>query len=128
MASNQDIETGENYEHEEITSPLLSKEKRGANGDDEDQSKTKTSKEDRSMVYFSTFVAVCGSYAFGSGVSKKNLLFLVLIFTVILRISKLIARCLILLSGRILVTCTVVHHTRPGLITTRGWFFSARDI
>ncbi|KAL6500419.1 hypothetical protein OROHE_025785 [Orobanche hederae] len=54
MADNQDREKRENYcVGEEIRAPLLEEEKR-------------SSKEERCMVYFSTFVAVCGSYAFGS--------------------------------------------------------------
>ncbi|KAK4482242.1 hypothetical protein RD792_009389 [Penstemon davidsonii] len=50
---------------EEVKAPLLSIEKKVINGDEENPS-PKSSKEDRFMVYFSTFVAVCGSYAFGS--------------------------------------------------------------
>ncbi|KAL6564285.1 hypothetical protein OROMI_015735 [Orobanche minor] len=54
MADNQDREKRENCcIGEEIRAPLLEEEKR-------------SSKEERCMVYFSTFVAVCGSYAFGS--------------------------------------------------------------
>ncbi|KAL6516047.1 hypothetical protein OROGR_019352 [Orobanche gracilis] len=54
MADNQDREKRENCcVAEKIRVPLLEEEKR-------------SSKEERCMVYFSTFVAVCGSYAFGS--------------------------------------------------------------
>ncbi|KAG8389402.1 hypothetical protein BUALT_Bualt02G0225500 [Buddleja alternifolia] len=50
---------------EEMRSHLLSQELTSTNGDEEQPSK-KSSKEDRFMVYLSTMVAVCGSYAFGS--------------------------------------------------------------
>lgn len=65
MASNQDIENGENCVQEEIRAPLLAQEEIAANGAEEKPLK-KSSKEERCMVYLSTFVAVCGSYAFGS--------------------------------------------------------------
>ncbi|XP_022851053.1 sugar transporter ERD6-like 7 isoform X2 [Olea europaea var. sylvestris] len=65
MAKNQDIEKAENSLQEEIKVPLISQEKRAENvkncsGSD------KQIKEERCMVYLSTFVAVCGSYSFGS--------------------------------------------------------------
>ncbi|KAG6415351.1 hypothetical protein SASPL_122762 [Salvia splendens] len=56
MAGKQDVERGENCEGEEIRAPLIAAAK------EEKHSK----KDDRCMVYLSTFVAVCGSYAFGS--------------------------------------------------------------
>lgn len=60
MAGNQDVEEGKNCVGEEIRAPLLA-ENVGA-----EQPLRKSSKEERYMVYLSTFVAVCGSYAFGS--------------------------------------------------------------
>lgn len=50
----------------EIIAPLVSESnsQRAGNG-----------VEDQTMVYFSTFVAVCGSYAFGSCVSSLTLSF-----------------------------------------------------
>ncbi|GER24790.1 major facilitator superfamily protein [Striga asiatica] len=58
---NQDIENGENRALEEIRAPLI------AGDDDSGRSlKGKSCEEERCMVYLSTFVAVCGSYAFGS--------------------------------------------------------------
>lgn len=70
MAKNQDIEKAENSLQEEIKVPLISQEKRAENvkncgGSD------KQIKEERCMVYLSTFVAVCGSYSFGSCVRNK---------------------------------------------------------
>lgn len=61
MATDQDIENGQNS----TRAPLL---EAAGNGAQLHPSK-KSSKEDRFMVYLSTFVAVCGSYAFGSCVS-----------------------------------------------------------
>ncbi|KAI3449578.1 hypothetical protein Pfo_006243 [Paulownia fortunei] len=66
MANNQDIENGENCVPEEIRAPLLPQEEIAAANGDEEQPLKKNSKEERCMVYLSTFVAVCGSYAFGS--------------------------------------------------------------
>lgn len=64
MAHSQDIENGEN---EAVRAPLLAAEEKASNNNE-------GSKEDRRMVYFTTFVAVCGSYAFGSCVCSKTLL------------------------------------------------------
>ncbi|KAL0459589.1 UNVERIFIED_CONTAM: Sugar transporter ERD6-like 7 [Sesamum latifolium] len=64
MANNEDIENGESCVQEEIRAPLLSRVETVGNGDEEKPSK-KSSNEERWMVYLTTFVAVCGSYAFG---------------------------------------------------------------
>ncbi|KAK4418220.1 Sugar transporter ERD6-like 7 [Sesamum alatum] len=64
MANNKDIENGENRVQEEIRAPLLTRVEIAGNGDDEKTLK-KNSNEERCMVYLTTFVAVCGSYAFG---------------------------------------------------------------
>ncbi|KAK4357328.1 hypothetical protein RND71_022938 [Anisodus tanguticus] len=61
----EDIEQSENRAQEEIKAPLITQtntrvtEKRAENGCYE-------KKQSRCMVYLSTFVAVCGSFAFGS--------------------------------------------------------------
>ncbi|XP_043719139.1 sugar transporter ERD6-like 7 isoform X9 [Telopea speciosissima] len=57
MAIDQDMEACENKLQGKITEPLL---QNGANGT------SKSTKEDLWMVYFSTFVAVCGAFEFGS--------------------------------------------------------------
>ncbi|KAK4407084.1 Sugar transporter ERD6-like 7 [Sesamum angolense] len=64
MANNEDIENGESCVQEEIRAPLLSRVEIAENGDEEKPLK-KSSNEERWMVYLTTFVAVCGSYAFG---------------------------------------------------------------
>lgn len=66
MSKNQDIERAENSLQEDIKVPLVSQEKKLENGN---------VKEERCMVYLTTFVAVCGSYAFGSCVSDKYFFF-----------------------------------------------------
>lgn len=70
MADDQEIQNGENLVEDEIRVPLISLEKRFNNGDEE-QPKKGSIGEERSMVYLTTFVAVCGSYAFGSCVCKE---------------------------------------------------------
>ncbi|KAK3007906.1 hypothetical protein RJ639_013051 [Escallonia herrerae] len=68
MAFRQDIQKAEQSVQEEIREPLVPREKTEADEDGygaEDQTQ-KGSKGHEWMVYFSTFVAVCGSYAFGS--------------------------------------------------------------
>lgn len=62
MAGNRDVEEGKSSGAEEVRAPLLL----GENGGGGDEKKPPFKKEDRCMVYLSTFVAVCGSYAFGS--------------------------------------------------------------
>ncbi|KAG9145716.1 hypothetical protein Leryth_011158 [Lithospermum erythrorhizon] len=57
-----DTDKGETSLREEIREPLIQQKKGEANKEDEFNG----SKEDRTMLYFSTFVAVCGSFAFGS--------------------------------------------------------------
>ncbi|KAL1558473.1 sugar transporter ERD6-like 7 [Salvia divinorum] len=61
MAGKQDVERG----GEESRAPLLA-------AADEGQPSKKSSNEDRFMVYLSTFVAVCGSYAFGSCIGYSS--------------------------------------------------------
>ncbi|CAK9151005.1 unnamed protein product [Ilex paraguariensis] len=70
MAIKLDVERGEVSVQEEIRAPLIPEEKTQADKvdaepDAEDQTQ-KSSKEDQWMVYLTTFVAVCGSFAFGS--------------------------------------------------------------
>lgn len=55
------MEKSENTVQEEIRAPLVAQDEKG--------------KENNSMVYLSTFVAVCGSFAFGSCVSDDFILF-----------------------------------------------------
>ncbi|PIN26075.1 putative transporter (major facilitator superfamily) [Handroanthus impetiginosus] len=62
MANDQDIENGENCVQEEVRAPLLTQVEIVESVNKEH----KTSKEERCMVYLTTLVAVCGSYAFGS--------------------------------------------------------------
>ena len=58
----------ENRAEEEFRSPLILTDKEdGCYGDEEKT--VKSTKEDRWMVYLSTFVAVCGAYEFGCCVS-----------------------------------------------------------
>ncbi|KAJ4956669.1 hypothetical protein NE237_013452 [Protea cynaroides] len=57
MTIEQDMETGENTMQEKVREPLIQS---GGDG------VSKGTKERMWMVYFSTFVAVCGSFAFGS--------------------------------------------------------------
>ncbi|KAF3642928.1 Sugar transporter ERD6-like 16 [Capsicum baccatum] len=67
----EDIEQSENKLHEDIRAPLIIqtnkrvKEEHVENGCYE-------KKQDRCMVYLSTFVAVCGSFAFGSCVGYSS--------------------------------------------------------
>lgn len=69
MITKQDAEQGENSFHEDIREPLVQQHKDSA--DEEDQ-REQSSKGHQWMVYLSTFVAVCGSYAFGACVSSKK--------------------------------------------------------
>lgn len=55
MANKKDIERRDRGQ-DGFRAPLVSQDER---------------KENNFMVYLSTFVAVCGSYAFGTGVSAK---------------------------------------------------------
>ena len=58
----------ENRAEEEFRAPLILTDKEhGCYGDEEKT--VKSTKEDRWMVYLSTFVAVCGAYEFGCCVS-----------------------------------------------------------
>ncbi|KAF8401593.1 hypothetical protein HHK36_012538 [Tetracentron sinense] len=70
MAINQDEEKGENSGQEEIREPLIQREKVLVDGiarsAGEEDGTHERSKESVWMVYLSTFVAVCGSFEFGS--------------------------------------------------------------
>ncbi|XP_057963823.1 sugar transporter ERD6-like 7 isoform X2 [Malania oleifera] len=68
MAIKQDLESGEQGVQEQITEPLIQQEKSLANkGDGFGSDQTgKSSQQQVRMVYLSTFVAVCGSFEFGS--------------------------------------------------------------
>ncbi|XP_042498695.1 sugar transporter ERD6-like 7 [Macadamia integrifolia] len=63
MAIDQDMETGENRLKEDIRETLI---QHGVNGT------CKKTKESLWVVYFSTFVAVCGSFEFGSCVGFSS--------------------------------------------------------
>lgn len=60
MDIKQDVERGENS----VRAPFITPQKEDGY----------ESKEERWLVYFSTIVAVCGSYAFGSCVSSHSVL------------------------------------------------------
>lgn len=60
MAIKDDVEKAEHSNQEEIRAPLMQKDKDGPGSEDQ------TPKKHEWMVYFSTFVAVCGSYEFGA--------------------------------------------------------------
>ena len=65
MAIKEDIENVNDSVNEEVSVPLLQEEKNM--GDEEDGYTDQTSsKASLWMVYLSTFVAVCGSFEFGS--------------------------------------------------------------
>lgn len=77
MAGREDEEKGQRRStEEEIREPLIVPVKSGSgNNDDEDghgRADKNNRKEERWMVYLSTFVAVCGSYEFGCCVSKQS--------------------------------------------------------
>ncbi|KAF7152188.1 hypothetical protein RHSIM_Rhsim01G0278000 [Rhododendron simsii] len=63
MNTKQDAEQGENSFQEEVRVPLIQYHRDSA--DEEDQ-RDKSSNGHQWIVYLSTFVAVCGSYAFGA--------------------------------------------------------------
>ncbi|XP_021279495.1 sugar transporter ERD6-like 7 [Herrania umbratica] len=65
MAIREDIEKGNNSFHEEASVPLLQEQKNMADEEDGHTDQT-SSKANFWMVYVSTFVAVCGSFEFGS--------------------------------------------------------------
>lgn len=66
MSIKEDVERGV---EEEMREPLMAEEKNLADGS---EAHDESSKGNTWMVYFSTFVAVCGSYAFGSCVSSQS--------------------------------------------------------
>ncbi|EOX94872.1 Major facilitator superfamily protein isoform 1 [Theobroma cacao] len=65
MAIREDIEKGNDSVHEEARVPLLQEQKTMADEEDGHTDQT-SSKASLWMVYLSTFVAVCGSFEFGS--------------------------------------------------------------
>lgn len=68
MGIQEDLEQCKNRaEHEEVREPLM--DKKNQSGDQDGFFAQSSSKESAWMVYLSTFVAVCGSFAFGSCVS-----------------------------------------------------------
>lgn len=66
-------EDGNDGLNENIREPLMQREKNLADEGGVSEAET-SSKGKFGMVYFSTFIAVCGSYAFGSCVSPVFLL------------------------------------------------------
>lgn len=78
MNTKHDVEKGKTSTIEEMREPLLQGQKylpdEGGSGSEgqTDQS----SRKNLWMVYLSTFVAVCGSYEFGSCVSAEHLVIL----------------------------------------------------
>ncbi|KAJ4850750.1 hypothetical protein Tsubulata_050411 [Turnera subulata] len=62
MAEGEDVEYGSKGVHREVREPLMKKDQT----QDGSVSHQNGSKESVWMVYLSTFVAVCGSFAFGS--------------------------------------------------------------
>ncbi|KAF5744182.1 Major facilitator superfamily protein isoform 1 [Tripterygium wilfordii] len=71
MAIKEDVEKANNSAQEEIREPLIQGAKNPA--DEEDGSDIHNrSQGNHTMVYISTFVAVCGSYAFGAGVGYSS--------------------------------------------------------
>lgn len=71
MAIREDIEKGNDSVHEEARVPLLQEQKTMADEEDGHTDQT-SSKASLWMVYLSTFVAVCGSFEFGSCVSPPH--------------------------------------------------------
>lgn len=71
MAINEDTENQETRERGGVRDRLLVPREKNRAGEDEG-----TDKGRPWMVYFSTFVAVCGSYEFGTCVSRKCNIFL----------------------------------------------------
>lgn len=71
MAINEDIENQETGDREGVRERLLVPQEKDRAGKDEG-----TDKGRPWMVYFTTFVAVCGSYEFGTCVSRKCNFFL----------------------------------------------------
>ena len=78
MNIKQDIEKGEDSTQEEIRKPLMQGQKNlpDAGGSGSEDQTDQSSKEHLWMVYLSTFVAVCGSFEFGSCVSAGHLVIL----------------------------------------------------
>ncbi|CAL5353863.1 hypothetical protein CsSME_00041966 [Camellia sinensis var. sinensis] len=70
MGNRQEVQQGENSLQEEIRELLIPEDKNQADEEDgygaKDQSHKSSTAEHEWMVYLSTFVAVCGSYAFGT--------------------------------------------------------------
>ncbi|MCD7451199.1 hypothetical protein HAX54_010082 [Datura stramonium] len=69
----EDIEQSENRVQEEIKAPLIIQtNKRLVTDEEQAENGCCEKKQDRCMVYLSTFVAVCGSFAFGSCVGYSS--------------------------------------------------------
>ncbi|CAN4093158.1 unnamed protein product [Withania somnifera] len=62
----EDIEQRENRVHEDIRDPLIIQTNKRVTEQHVENGYCYEKKQDRCMVYLSTFVAVCGSFAFGS--------------------------------------------------------------
>lgn len=115
MASNQEIENGKNRVQEDMRAPLIQREVISANSN-ENKSLKGSGKEERCMVYLTTFVAVCGSYAFGSCVCTPLL-------EICLQEVSLKSRFLMIFyfAGRVFVAYSGCNQRRCALITSRGW-------
>ncbi|XP_073149153.1 sugar transporter ERD6-like 7 isoform X2 [Henckelia pumila] len=72
MDDDQEIQNGESLVQEETRVPLISQEKRRLNNGDEEQPTKGRIREDTFMVYATTFVSACGSYACGSCVGYSS--------------------------------------------------------
>lgn len=66
----EDIQQSENRLQEEIRAPLITQTYKRAT-EEQAENGCYEKKQNRCMVYLSTFVAVCGSFAFGSCVSSS---------------------------------------------------------
>lgn len=69
MEINGDVENGENKGFEDMREPFIPQKKVVAH--EEDESDESSNRGTMGMVLLSTFVAVCGSFEFGSCVSTK---------------------------------------------------------
>lgn len=68
MASNKDVENGDIIEHHQLTQSLIKKEKISA----ADESSNNGNQGSLWVVFLSTFVAVCGSFEFGTCVGYSS--------------------------------------------------------
>lgn len=106
-----------------------------------DHKKHQSNKPSNFMVYLTTFVAVCGSFAFGSCVSSKSGQYMLIIliitdlvltfilittlrffFSLLKYILQLLSWLLLMfcLLGGLLVAYSIVHHKRSESVTCRG--------